>query len=659
MNLEGKLLGNRYEIIEKIGNGGMATVYKATDKVLKRNVAVKILRDEFTTDDEFIKRFEVEAQSAARLTHPNIVSIYDVGVDGNLYYIVMELIQGKTLKEIIVKEKGPLPWKWSINVSIQIASALEMAHRNNIIHRDIKPHNIIITEDGVAKVTDFGIAKAVSNSTITAFGTTIGSVHYFSPEHARGGFTDAKSDLYSLGVVMYEMVTGRVPFDADTPVSVALKHMQEEPIEPIELNPNLPIAVNKIIMRALQKDTTLRYQTASEMLVDLKKSLKDPEGDFVEELEYDPTAKTQVIDTNAYRDNKQTKNSSGKKDGKFKIFVKTHKGLSIFIGLLLLFVLSLGGTMLVLNLTNPPEVAMPNVVGLSKEEAQKEIENVKLKFEIEKEEYNKDVPEGFIISQDPTYMEKFNKVKQGSTVKVVVSKGEEKTTVPKVVGMEKDKAVKALEDAKLKVEIVEESSKKVQEGYVISQETSPDTEAFAGDTIKMHVSTGVEKATVPDVIGKSQADAKKTLEAQGFVVAVTTSEDSSKENGIVLKQSLDSGKTVEKGSTVTITVNSYEASKTMSVNINVKAITGGYSEETSNSNTTENKTVKTVSITLKSGNNTLYSDSGVDKNTTSKSTTISGKGSMDLTLTITDSNGGSWTRTKSVNFSTDSSVNFN
>ena len=655
MNLEGKLLGNRYEIIEKIGNGGMATVYKATDKVLKRNVAVKILRDEFTTDDEFIKRFEVEAQSAARLTHPNIVSIYDVGVDGNLYYIVMELIQGKTLKEIIVKEKGPLPWKWSINVSIQIASALEMAHRNNIIHRDIKPHNIIITEDGVAKVTDFGIAKAVSNSTITAFGTTIGSVHYFSPEHARGGFTDAKSDLYSLGVVMYEMVTGRVPFDADTPVSVALKHMQEEPVEPIELNPNLPIAVNKIIMRALQKDTTLRYQTASEMLVDLKKSLKDPEGDFVEELEYDPTAKTQVIDTNAYRDNKQTKNSSGKKDGKFKTFVKTHKGLSIFIGLLLLFVLSLGGTMLVFNLTNPPEVAMPNVVGLSKEEAQKEIENVKLKFEIEKEEYNKDVPEGFIISQDPTHI----KVKQGSTVKVVVSKGEEKTTVPKVVGMEKDKAVKALEDAKLKVEIVEESSKKVQEGYVISQETSPDTEAFAGDTIKIHVSTGVEKATVPDVIGKSQADAKKTLEAQGFVVAVTTSEDSSKENGIVLKQSLDSGKTVEKGSTVTITVNSYEASKTMSVNINVKAITGGYSEETSSSNTTENKTVKTVSITLKSGNNTLYSDSGVDKNTTSKSTTISGKGSMDLTLTITDSNGGSWTRTKSVNFSTDSSVNFN
>ena len=321
MNLEGKLLGNRYEIIEKIGNGGMATVYKATDKVLKRYVAVKILRDEYTTDEEFIRRFEAEAQSAARLTHANIVSIYDVGVEGNLYYIVMELIQGKTLKEIIIKERGPLPWKWSINMAIQIASALEMAHRNNIIHRDIKPHNIIVTEDGVAKVTDFGIAKAVSNSTITAFGTTIGSVHYFSPEHARGGYTDAKSDLYSLGVVMYEMVTGRVPFDADTPVSVALKHMQEEPEEPIKVNPNVPIAVNKIIMKALQKDTNLRYQTASEMLVDLKRALKNPDGDFVEDLEYDPTARTQVINTKGYGEEKRGGKGNAKKECKFKSFI--------------------------------------------------------------------------------------------------------------------------------------------------------------------------------------------------------------------------------------------------------------------------------------------------------------------------------------------------
>ena len=545
MDIEGKILGNRYEIIEKVGNGGMATVYKAIDKVLKRNVAVKILRDEFTTDEEFIKRFETEAQSAARLTHPNIVSIYDVGVDGNLYYIVMELIQGKTLKEIIVEERGPLPWKWSVNVAIQIASALETAHRNNIIHRDIKPHNIIITEDGIAKVTDFGIAKAVSNSTITAFGTTIGSVHYFSPEHARGGYTDAKSDLYSLGVVMYEMVTGRVPFDADTPVSVALKHMQEEPEEPIELNKNIPTSINKIIMKALQKDTNLRYQTATEMLTDLRKALQNPDGDFVEELSYDPTAKTQKINTdmygnlNNYNENKKEE----KKQGKFKTFIKTHKALSIIIGLILLFAISLGGTLLVLNVTNPKEVEMPNVVGMSKEEAREEIEAANLKFEIEKEEYNKDVPEGFIISQDPIYMEKYNKVKEGSTVKVVVSKGQEKTTVPNVKGKEREEAISLIEDAKLVAEVVEETSKTVKEGYVISQEIEPDEEAYAGDTIKIHVSTGtgIKQVTVVNVVGQNEADAKKTLEDLGLKVNITYV-DTKADNGKVTKQSIEDRK---------------------------------------------------------------------------------------------------------------------
>lgn len=667
MSLKGKLLGSRYELVEKIGSGGMSTVYKATDKVLKRDVAVKILRDEFTTDEEFIKRFEAEAQSAARLTHANIVSIYDVGVEGNLYYIVMELIQGKTLKEIIIEEKGPLPWKWSVNVAIQIASALETAHRNNIVHRDIKPHNIIITEDGVAKVTDFGIAKAVSNSTITAFGTTIGSVHYFSPEHARGGFTDAKSDLYSLGVVMYEMVTGKVPFDADTPVSVALKHMQEEPEEPIENNPNVPVAINKIIMKALQKEVTLRYQSATEMLGDLKQSLKNPEGDFVEEIEYDHTASTQVIHTDRYGDiesKPNNKNKRGKKEGKFKQFIKNHKALSIIVGLILLFSLSLGGTLAVLSITNPAEVEMPNVVGRSKEEAQKEIENAKLVFEVEKEEYNKEVPEGYVISQDPTYMERFNKVKEGSTVSVIISKGQEKAKVPNVKGKEKEEAIKLIEDAKLKAEVVEENSKTVKEGYVISQETDANTEVFAGDTLIIHVSTGVEKAKVPDVVGKTQADAKSTLEAQGFVVTVATSEDSSKSKGVVLTQSLDAGKSVEKGSSITIKVNSFEEAKNMTVNIDVKTITGGYTEQKTNTNNNTNATQtttttpKTVSIVLKSGNTTLYSDSGVDKNTKNKSATINGKGSMDLTLTITDSNGGSWTRTKTVNFNNDTSISF-
>lgn len=661
MNLEGKLLANRYEIIEKVGNGGMSTVYKAVDKVLKRNVAVKILRDEFTTDEEFIKRFEVEAQSAARLTHSNIVSIFDVGVEGNLHYIVMELIQGKTLKEIIIKERGPLPWKWSVNVAIQIASALEVAHKNNIVHRDIKPHNIIITEDGIAKVTDFGIAKAVSNSTITAFGTTIGSVHYFSPEHARGGFTDAKSDLYSLGVVMYEMVTGEVPFDADTPVSVALKHMQEEPEEPIEINPKVPEAINKIIMKVMQKDTTLRYQSATEMLKDLKQSLKNPDGDFVEDYEYDKTARTQKIDLDEYGEmqDRTNKTQKGKKEGKFKTFIKKHKALSIIVGLILLFSLSLGGTLAFLNMTNPAEVEMPNVVGLSKEEAEKEIKNAKLEFEVGKEEYDKEVPEGFIISQkadiekDYTKSPINKKVKEGSTVSVVVSKGQEKTKMPNVKGKEKEEAIKMIEEAKLKAEVIEETSKTVKEGFVISQETDPDAEMLAGDTVKIHVSTGtgIKEVTVVSVIGQTEENAKKTLTGLGLKVNVSYDEDTSKDNGVVLKQSVDSGKTVDEGTTVTITVNKVAETKNATVSMNLKNITGGYKEDDEN-------VAKTVNIEIRVNNEIKYTDSNIDKNKTI-SAQISGKGTVDILVTITDSNGGSWTRSKSgVNLNNTSTISF-
>ncbi len=656
MILEGKILGNRYEIIEKVGNGGMATVYRAEDKVLKRNVAVKVLKDEFTTDEEFIKRFEIEAQSAARLTHPNIVSIYDVGSEDNLYYIVMELIRGKTLKEIIVEEKGPLPWKWSINVAIQIASALEMAHKNNIIHRDIKPHNIIITEDGIAKVTDFGIAKAVSNSTITAFGTTIGSVHYFSPEHARGGFTDAKSDLYSLGVVMYEMVTGRVPFDADTPVSVALKHMQEEPEEPIELNPNLPSAVNRIIMKALKKDTTLRYQSATDMLADLRQALKNPNGNFVDDREYDATARTQKINTDLYGNVEEDNKKRGKKNNKFVAFIKRHKVLSTFIGLILLFAISLGGTLAFLNITNPAEVQLPDVEGMSKEEAQKTVEDLKLIFEVSSEEYNKDVPEGYVISQDPTYIADYN-VKEGSTIKVVISKGQEKTTVPNVEGEEKNEAIKMIEDAKLKAEVIEETSKTIKEGYVISQEVEPDSEAYAGDTIKIHVSTGtgIKQVTVENVVGQTEANAKSTLEAQGLKVNITYV-DATTDNGKVTKQSVTGGTTVDEGTTVTLTVNQVVEDKKASVTINVKSITGGYKENSEEDE--ETTAVKNVKIELKVDDSTVYTDSGVDKNLTNKTTEITGRGSVKVTLIITDTNGGNWTRTQTVNLDNTSSVSF-
>ena len=624
MDIIGRTIANRYEIISKTGVGGMATVYVARDKVLNRDVAVKVLKDEFTTDDEFVKRFNSEAQAAASLTHDNIVSIYDVGNEDGIYYIVMELVRGKTLKQII-NEEGALPWKWSVNIAGQIASALEMAHKNNIVHRDIKPHNIIITEDGVAKVTDFGIAKAVSNSTITAFGTTIGSVHYFSPEHARGGYTDAKSDIYSLGVVMYEMLTGKVPFDADTPVSVALKHMQEEPIPPIELNPNIPEAVNKIILKALKKEPMQRYQTSMELLQDLKEALKNPDGDFVEE-NYDVTARTQKISLEDYENAKNNQNRGDKEEKGFKGWIKQHKKLSTFLGLVLLFFIAFSGTLAFYNLTKPKEVNLPSVVGLTSEEAQKQIEEAKLKYEVDKEEYNKDVEEGHIISQDPAYSEKYHSVRQGSTVKVVISKGTEKAIVPKVTGMSQDDAIKALEDANLKAEVVSETSKKVQEGYVISQEVDESTEVAAGDTIKIHVSsgTGIKQITMASVIGKTEEQAKSELEGLGFKVSIGYEENTSKDNGIVLKQSLETGKVVDEGTTVTLTVNKLAELKTAKITVNVKSLLNGkveYEETIAKNNSTTNATngntnsttatekkIKKVKLEVKVENDTIYSE---------------------------------------------------
>ena len=513
MDLEGKILGNRYEIIEKIGNGGMATVYKSKDRVLNRYVAVKILRDEFTTDEEFIKRFRIEAQSAASLTHPNIVSIFDVGNEGSLYYIVMELIKGKTLKEIITEENGPLPWKWSLNVVTQIASALETAHKNNIVHRDIKPHNIIITEDGIAKVTDFGIAKAVSNSTITAFGTTIGSVHYFSPEHARGGYTDAKSDLYSLGVVMYEMLTGRVPFDADTPVSVALKHMQEEPVQPKELNDNIPQVVNDIIMKAMQKDVNLRYQSATEMLKDLNAALRNPDDNFVH-IGSNVGAATQRISTQeiaeAERKAKEANNpKNGKKPNKFIEFVKKHKALSFVIGAIILFFVAFGTTMGIVELVNPKDVQIPDLVNKTQNEAEQIVKDLKLKLVVKSEEYNENVEEGKIISQDPAYQENYT-IKEHSEISVVVSKGTETVEVPDVVGKTREEAEKLLKDAGLVAEITEENDEKVEAGIVLSQDIEDGETVNKGSTVNLVVSkgSGIVNVEVPSLVGKTEQEAR-------------------------------------------------------------------------------------------------------------------------------------------------------
>lgn len=594
MNLIGKMLNNRYEILEKIGNGGMATVYKAKCHVLNRYVAIKILKDEFTTDSEFIKKFNTEAQSAASLTHPNIVSVFDVCNENNLYYIVMELIQGKTLKEII-EEDGRLSWKWSVNIAIQIASALETAHKNNIIHRDIKPHNIIITEDGIAKVTDFGIAKAVSNSTITAFGTTIGSVHYFSPEHARGGYTDAKSDLYSLGIVMYEMLTGRVPFDADTPVSVALKQVQEEPVDPIKYNENIPISVNRIILKAMQKDPNLRYQNATEMLHDLSLALKKPNEDFVILSTRNDNSPTQTIPTiYDFEMDKNNERRSGrvheneinkKKQNKIKAFYENHKWAkpaTIVLSVIIIFVIAMYGTIAILNGSRPEEVQMPNVSGnsdgsgrITKDEAIKILNEAGFKdIEIE-EEYSDEVEEGYVISQDPEFRADNFKINVTKKITLVVSKGQKIVKLPdKMIGKDIKDVTKLLEDLELKYEIVEENSETTQADIVLDVDPSEGEEITAATVVQITVSKGsaFKDVIVPSVLNEEESKAYEKLVAAGLNVSILYEENASKSDGIVTSQSINQGKTVKEGTNIEIVVNKQPKKSTITISVNLKSL---------------------------------------------------------------------------------------
>ena len=652
MNLIGKMLDNRYEILEKIGNGGMATVYKAKCHVLNRYVAIKILRDEFTTDSEFIKRFNTEAQSAASLTHPNIVSIYDVGNEDNLYYIVMELIQGKTLKEII-NEDGMLSWKWSVNIAIQIASALETAHKHNIIHRDIKPHNIIITEDGMAKVTDFGIAKAVSNSTITAFGTTIGSVHYFSPEHARGGYTDAKSDLYSLGIVMYEMLTGKVPFDADTPVSVALKQVQEEPVEPIKLNDKIPISVNRIILKAMQKEPALRYQSATEMLTDLRLALKRPDDDFVVLASRNDDSPTQKVPTiyELEMEKNNDKNApkigeEGHKDGKIgkmRAFFKKHpvlKTLTIVLICILLFVIVMFSTIKILNSSRPAQAQIPELVWqdsdtrLTKEAAENLLKEAGFTDYEFQEEYSEEVEAGYVISQDPVYQDNY-KINLNQKITILVSKGQKMITLPKkLVGKNIEDVKKSLDELEAKYEITEVNDEKVASGVLLSIDPEEGEEIAATETVKLTVSKGsaYKDITVKNVVGRSEEDAKNQLKTDGFTsVEVEYEENSNKSDGVVLEQSISAGKTVKENETIVLTVNKLPKEANVTVKVNVKALADKYIKEDTTENTTTDDTTKktTEKLQIIVGTDTIFSET-VDLTATNVEKTWSATGVKEV-----------------------------
>lgn len=677
MNLIGRMLANRYEILEKIGNGGMATVYKAKCHVLNRFVAVKVLKEEFITDIDFIKRFRSEAQTAASLTHPNIVSIYDVGNEGDVYYIVMELIQGKTLKEIIV-EDGKLSWKWSVNIAIQIASALETAHRNNLIHRDIKPHNIIITEDGMAKVTDFGIAKAVSNSTITAFGTTIGSVHYFSPEHAKGGVTDAKSDIYSLGIVMYEMLTGRVPFDADTPVSVALMQVQEEPIEPRKLNPQIPISVNNIILKAMQKDPADRYQNATEMLIDLSTALKRPDDDFVKLNKKFDTLQTQKLSTLYDIDSKVRKDDEEdeeeeyrpkrKKKRGFFGFMKDHVLISFILIAILLFGLALGGTILVMNLTKSKDVQIPNLVknsaGTRLTEAQaveiynktefKKKNDLKIEY-VEDETINGETVEpGQVVKQTPAYVEN-RKIKAKDQITIYVRKAKEVKILKMIdlTGKTKEEAESLLKSLGYTgtIKYEEEASDSLKEGLIIRQSIQKDIEFKENADLTITVSSGSDKIDVPNVLGQTEAAARQALEAAGFAVKVETTENNDKSDGIILKQSVtDKAKA---GETITITVNKVQKTKAISVTVDISKYVKNGDSDDSDTSSSETTITKKAKVKLKVDGSMYGEDDGYDI-TTKPIITIYGKGNTQVELIVD----GTTMKIKDVDFNKDTTLAF-
>lgn len=560
----GKVLGERYEVIEKIGGGGMALVYKAKCRLLNRFVAIKVLRSEFTSDEDFVKKFKRESQAAASLSHPNIVGIYDVGIENDIHYIVMEYIKGQTLKELI-KQKGALNYEFATDIAIQIASALENAHSNHIVHRDIKSHNIMLKEDRTIKVTDFGIARAVSSCTITNTGNIIGSVHYFSPEQARGGYTDEKSDIYSLGVVLYELVTGRLPFEGETPISVALKHVQEDPIKPRMINKKIPKSLEEIILKCMNKNISGRYSCVSDIIIDLKQSLLMPNGDFVKKSISENTIKIEAIKTNGIiesndnneeieldkddeADNIDKIISTGKKEKKINKKITIWAVVS---GLILAFVLS-GAYFAFKNVFNVDIKPVPNLIGKQEEDAEKELEELGLFMNVAERVHNKDIPEGEIIRQDPK-PNQTNKVT--NPVTVFVSKGPRKVPVPPIIGKNYDEVDIILESVGLAEGDVSQEYSPYPSGIVIEQKISPGISVDEGTRIDYVISGGPEKFFMKNFVGMNIEDVETELMILDLIRGnVVERPDDEHPKGEVIEQSVSAGTEISKKSVVDFVV---------------------------------------------------------------------------------------------------------
>ena len=537
--MERIILGGRYELLEIIGEGGMARVYKAHCRILDRIVAVKILKEEFSRDKSFVEKFKTEALSAARINHPNIVNIYDVGQEGDIYYIVMEMVEGKTLKEIISAE-APLTVERAVDIAIMICDGVHHAHEKGIIHRDLKPHNILITEHGMVKVADFGIARAISNATITYGNNNIvGSVHYISPEQAKGEIISRTTDIYSIGCVLFEMLTGRAPFTADSAITVAMKHIHDEIPSPRKMNPDIPIALENIILQALQKSPKQRFANAQEM----RNALLSINMQIPEEYKHKRRSEIRVAGTPTMYEGEDS--------------LKKKKKLSpIGIAIIVIAVIGLlSGVLLSGGGLFGKEVVVPNVEGMDFKQADEELSKVGLVMSVEGKEYNNECEKDLVISQDPG---KDRKVKAGRKVEVVISKGSELITVPNITGIDIKDAVVKLGNVGLNMgKIDPEYDEEKPEGMIISQDPARGTKHEAGTSINVVVSQGKqpERVSMPDLKGMSIEKARTVLEDKKLVLGQTKREEStSYAADQIAKQDTEPGVMVEEGTTVNVVI---------------------------------------------------------------------------------------------------------
>lgn len=589
----GMIIGGRYEILEKIGTGGMSDVYKAKCHTLNRFVAVKVLKQEFSENTNFVSKFRIEAQAAASLMHPNIVNVYDVGEENGIYYIVMELVEGIVLKKYIEK-KARLSVKESVSIAIQVSLGIEAAHNNHIIHRDIKPQNIIISKDGKVKVTDFGIAKAATSNTITS--NVMGSVHYTSPEQARGGYSDEKSDIYSLGITLFEMLTGRVPFNGETTVAIAIKHIQDEIPSPRDFVPEIPVSVEQIVYKCTQKSPDRRYQSMSELVEDLKQSLLTPDEDFVKQADADGAGETKAI---TERDYENIKKQSAKRDSYDSVVRLNNTGrinqtkpktrdaavepeeddydpkmekvttilaviAAVLIGLVVIFLAGKAVGIFDFDLksfkfweaqTNETDVVeMPSVIGMKLDDAKNELRKAGLDFEVtyeESREYDADTVIAASVSAG-------KKVDVDTPVVITVSSGINGAAVPDIVGKSVAEATALLEKEGFVVSKSEGYSQAVEKGYVITQTPEAGTKAPRESSVSITVSLGADenKVKMPDLVGLTEMDATVMLTELGLVVR-TVEEVNNEDPGLtgkVVYQSYSVGAYVDVGAQVDLKV---------------------------------------------------------------------------------------------------------